>query len=329
MKRILKIALPLGALLIAGYFALGFLTPALPEPTGKHAVGHKQIVVSEGDKWVDVQMFYPAKEAVGEQIQAMPADLAEQMSKSFGVPTVAMLDERVIPAFTDAPAIVGLSPLLIFNHGHGMFATQNSHNVLELASHGYIVLSLSHPGHSLISKNGDEAVLKQEGIAEYEEDEIKSLLLRQQRGNNELRATNSLSEWTETMAAIQVEAFADIVDQFPVWIENNEIVLNALTRLQSGEIKSPVQGAIDLEKIGYFGHSFGGAVATHMNMNDERIKASFNMDGPVFTWSIAEQPTGAHCFAYGDTNNQAGVETDFSLVNTANCNSDQRLRACF
>jgi len=315
MKRTLLIATPLIIIAVSALLFSNFLSPALPEPTGPHAIGYQRLVIENSKSWVDVQAFYPAKEALGSQPQAMPADLAEQMSKSLGVPAAAMFDERALPAYTDAPVINEKLPVLIFNHGHGMFATQNSHNILELASHGYVVLTLSHPGHSLISKNGDLTVLKEAHIASYEEDEIQILLERQRLGNQQLRTSANLVEWKKTMTSIQDEAFADIVDQFSVWIANNQLVLDALPQLASGEIHSALKHALDLDKIGYFGHSFGGAVATHMNMNEAPVKASFNLDGPVFTWSLVDNPQGQFCFAYGDTNNQAGVKTDYSWVN--------------
>lgn len=315
MKRLWYVAIPIVFLVLLAGYALTLLQPPLPDPKGPHIVGYDRLAISHGENWVDVQIFYPATQATGEQPQATPLDLAEQFSKAYGAPTAAMQDDRLLPVYTNAPILDGQHPILVFNHGHGMFATQNSHQVIELASQGYILLALNHPGHSLLSKNGEQVVFRQTHIASYEEDEMNFLLLRQQTGNNELRATTSIDEWKQTMSTIQTEAFADIVDQFPIWIENNQLVLNALPQLQSGEIQSPLTNAIDLDKVGYFGHSFGGAVSTHMGMNDDRIKAAFNMDGPVFTWSLNDKPSAAFCFAYGDSNTQAGIATDASWIN--------------
>jgi len=315
MKRLWCIAIPLTLFVVLIGYALTLLQPALPAPTGPHIIGYDRLAINQGEKWVDVQVFYPSTQATGEQPQATPLDLAEQFSEAYGAPTAALQDDRPLPVYSKAPIVAGQHPVLIFNHGHGMYANQNSHQVIELASQGYVVFALNHPGHSLLSKNGEQAVFRDANIANYEEAEMKSLLLRQQRGNDELRATASLDEWKQTMSTIQAEAFADIVHQFPVWIENNQLVLNALPTLQAGEIASAIKGGLDLNKIGYFGHSFGGAVSTHMGMNDNRVKAAFNMDGPVFTWSLTENPQAAFCFAYGDTNNQAGIATDSSWIN--------------
>ncbi|MCZ4272681.1 chlorophyllase/cutinase-like alpha/beta fold protein [Maritalea porphyrae] len=315
MKRVWYVVVPLFILVGAVGVLYSQLQPALPKPTGPNIVGYQRFAVEQGERWVDLQIFYPATAKTDQQPQAIPVELAQEFGKAYNAPTIAMQDERALPAYTDAPVANGQHPILVFNHGHGMYATQNSHQIIELASHGYIVIALNHPRHSLLSKNGTQTVLRGPDIADYEDDEIKTLLLRQQRGNNELRAANSLNEWNVAMSAIQQEAFADIVDQFPKWIENNSLVLNALPKLQTGEIENALAGKMDLDKIGYFGHSFGGAVATHMGMNDERIKAAFNLDGPVFTWSLKESPTANFCFAYADSNNQAGIPSDFSWAN--------------
>jgi len=315
MKRFWYVATPVTLMVLAVGLLLSQLQPMLPTPSGQHVIGYDRLAIEKDNKWVDIQVFYPASQAKGEQPQATPIDLAEEFGKAFGTPTIAMQDDRLLPIYSKAPTASGMHPVLIFNHGHGMFGTQNSHQVIELASQGYIVISLNHPGHSLLSKNGAQTVTRGTDIADYTEDEVQTLLLRQQRGNDELRATKSLRDWKTAMSLIQDEAFANIVDQFPVWIENNKLVMDSLPALQSGKLKSAISGAMDLSKIGYFGHSFGGAVSTHMAMNDARVKAAFNMDGPVFTWSIQDNPTAAFCFAYGDDNNQAGVQTDFSWAN--------------
>ena len=315
MKKWIWIATPLVALVLGVMALFAYLTPALPTPSGPELVGYDRFAVEKGERWVDVQAFYPAAAKSNQQLEAMPSDLAKQLALSFGAPHAAMIDERVIPAYIQAPIKPGSHPVLMFNHGHGMFATQNSHQVLELVSHGYIVLALNHPGHSLLSKNGDQIATRGAGIANYTPEEASTLLQRQVKGNDDLRAATSRDEWIAVMEGIQKDAFYDIVDQFPEWIANNQMVLDALPDIQSGAIKTALAANMDLSRIAYFGHSFGGAVATHMGMQDSRIKAAYNLDGPVFTWSLTESPTAQFCFAYANASNQENVALDFSWAN--------------
>ncbi|AVX04051.1 hypothetical protein MXMO3_01521 [Maritalea myrionectae] len=315
MKRLWFIAIPLILIVGGALLILNILQPALPDPTGQHLVGYQRTHLQQGDRWADVQIFYPATEATDQQPKAMPKTLAAQMAKSFGMPEAAMQDDRPLPAYIGAKAVAGAHPVLIFNHGHGMYANQNSHQVIELASHGYVVIAISHPGHSLVSYKGDKAVFKAEDIANYAPGEAEILLARQAEGYDQLREAATIDEWTTAMAALETDAFGEISGQFQDWIDNNKLVLNKAPDLQSGTVPTTVAGALDLDKIGYFGHSFGGAVATHMNMRDDRVSASYSLDGPAFTWSIADAPNGAFCFAYGNANNQAGIKSDMSWVN--------------
>lgn len=316
MKRLfLVLSIPVVLIVAAAAFILPQLQPELPSPTGQALVGYYRTSTGDNQRWVDAQIFYPAQEKTETQPQAIPSDLATQFAKAYGTPEFAMIDERPLPAFEGAKIADGLHPVIIFNHGHGMYATQNSHQVIELASHGFIVITLNHPGHSLLSKRDGETVTRAEGIAEYAPEEVTRLLERQTEGNDQLRATTNLSDWVFTMQALQEDAFADIIDQFPEWVKNNELMLYQLQEIQSGKIASPLSGAMDLSKIGYFGHSFGGAVATHMGMKDRRVKAAYNMDGPTFTWSIAPHPKAQFCFAYNDSNNQSGVASSSAWMN--------------
>lgn len=315
MNRLWYIAIPLVLIVGGALLILNILQPALPNPTGPHLVGYQRTNLEKNDRWVDVQIFYPALEATDQHPKAMPQALAAQMAKSFGMPEAAMVDDRPLPAHIGAKAVPGEHPILIFNHGHGMYAGQNSHQVIELASHGYVVMAISHPGHSLVSYKGDTPVKKDEGVANYEEAEAKALLTRQAKGYDDLRNATSMEEWTTTMAALETEAFGEIGSQFQDWIDNNTLLLNQLPALQSGTVPTPVAGVLDLSKIGYFGHSFGGAVTTHMNMQDHRVTASYSLDGPLFTASIADNPQGTFCFAYGNANKQAGIQSDMSWVN--------------
>lgn len=315
MKRLWFIAIPLVLIVGGALLILNMLQPALPAPSGPHLVGYQRTNIEQGDSWVDVQIFYPATEKTDQQPPAMPKTLAAQMAKSFGAPEAAMQDDRPLPAYIGAKAVAGSHPVIIFNHGHGMYAGQNSHQVMELASQGYVVMAISHPGHSLVAFKGAEPTLKSEDVANYPPEVAKALLTRQAEGYDALRQTNSMDEWTTTMHALETEAFGEISGQFQDWVDNNTLVLDQLPALQSGAISTTIAGTLDLYKIGYFGHSFGGAVATHMNMQDDRVSASYSMDGPAFTWSIAENPAGAFCFAYGNANDQAGVKSDMSWVN--------------
>lgn len=75
-----------------------------------------------------------------------------------------------------------------------------------------------------------------------------------------------------------------------VRIADTRFVLDELERLASGEnpdaerraLPSGLSQALDLAKVGMFGHSLGGATAAKAMAADARIRAGINLDGSIF-----------------------------------------------
>jgi pimeloyl-ACP methyl ester carboxylesterase len=74
-------------------------------------------------------------------------------------------------------------------------------------------------------------------------------------------------------------------------------VLNELARLASGAnpdaehrtLPNRLRAALDLNKVGMFGHSLGGATAAKAMAADRRIRAGINLDGSMFLANPALQ----------------------------------------
>ena len=75
-----------------------------------------------------------------------------------------------------------------------------------------------------------------------------------------------------------------------VRITDTRLVLDELTRLASGTnpdaehraLPNGLSTALDLAKVGMFGHSLGGATAAKAMAADARISAGINLDGSTF-----------------------------------------------
>jgi len=52
----------------------------------------------------------------------------------------------------------GTYPLLFFSHGTFGIKDSNNSAFEELASHGYVVCSVDHPGHSFYTKSADRLI---------------------------------------------------------------------------------------------------------------------------------------------------------------------------
>jgi predicted dienelactone hydrolase len=83
--------------------------------------------------------------------------------------------------------------------------------------------------------------------------------------------------------------------QVGIRVEDARFVLGWLE--EPGE---PFGGRLDLDRVGFFGHSYGGATVTWALAVDPRFKAGINMDGPVYGPPIASSPTQPFLFMFAD-----------------------------
>jgi dienelactone hydrolase len=65
-----------------------------------------------------------------------------------------------------------------------------------------------------------------------------------------------------------------------VWVEDVIFALDQLERLNTED--DLLAGHLDLERVGSFGHSFGGGTAVQAAYTDSRFQAVINLDGPLF-----------------------------------------------
>jgi predicted dienelactone hydrolase len=63
------------------------------------------------------------------------------------------------------------------------------------------------------------------------------------------------------------------------WALDTKALLDDLERISSGALKSPLQGRLDLDRVGVFGMSYGGATAGEFCAQDSRCKVAVNIDG--------------------------------------------------
>jgi predicted dienelactone hydrolase len=66
-----------------------------------------------------------------------------------------------------------------------------------------------------------------------------------------------------------------------IWVADTRFALDRLVALH-GEADDPLAGMIDLDRVGFLGHSFGGATAAEACRIDARCKAAANLDGALF-----------------------------------------------
>ena len=272
----------------------------LPTPTGRAAVGTTSWVLVDSTRRetftgnalprsVEVIAWYPAKAAApGSQTARAPylregtieaATFATAMSKPGAFDHLAaVLTHASIDA---SPSGVPKSlPVLVFSHGYTGPVSAYSALLEDLASHGYIVLSVGHSYEAVAVRQADGTVATMLDSA----------------GRLRQGILDVLGEWRDedsTMARVtragterqQLQILKTYIDGAPKtnavisrWVADNRFVLDQFARSTTG-ISGDLQRLADLNRVGVLGHSMGGVVAGEFCLRDERCRAGLNLDG--------------------------------------------------
>jgi len=236
-------------LLCAGSVALSAMLPMfrLPTPTGTHLVGTRILQIgTDGAATRDlvVQLWYPASPS---REPLAPYRRREETTRQSSYQAVLPTNSHL-----DAPVANGKFPVLLFSPAWGGRRTQNTYLTEDLASHGFVVAAIDHPGNS--------------GPTLYKDGHID------QPGTGDAMDFSTMS-FEEINAHGEAELKKQTADEIGV--------LNALTRMNE-DPGSPVYGRLDLSRVGTLGHSFGGAVSAETAIEDERVKAALSLDGSLF-----------------------------------------------
>ena len=245
---------------------------ALPSPTGPFSVG-KVVVHLRDESRIEplsptheprelmVDIWYPSESQKTAAAQYLDVAAYQQelgvdgFQKYFGNASETITKGVQTHAVLGAPyaQLAKWSPVLIFSPGGGMVREVYSAQLEDLASHGYVVAAISHPYDAIVTVFPDG------------------------------RAISYSDKRWPAIPSLEGEANLNQVE----WHANDiRFVLDELTRDNPAPSSAlPFAGHLDLDRVGAFGHSFGGVAAAHACQLDRRFKACLNEDG-----LIAEKP---------------------------------------
>jgi hypothetical protein len=153
-----------------------------------------------------------------------------------------------VPAYKDAtiaPTNEGY-PVILFSHGWNGFNAQNTGQALQLASHGYVVVGMQHTYGAIVTVFEDGTVAE----------------------NNPSALPEGAPDDEYDIAAHK------LADQ---WAGDMGFALDFLNE-QNGDADAPFHAALDLSRIGVYGHSTGGGEAIQFCGTDVRCKALLGQD---------------------------------------------------
>ena len=249
-----------------------------PPPGGPHGVGTRTV------HWVDadrpeafaadpdtrrelvVQIWYPAHAGASSPrapyVEDGPA-LAAALARLHGLPALVFSDLGSITTNAVASAPVSDAerayPVLVFLEGITGVRQMNTFQVEELASRGYVVVAVDQPYTAAVVRFPDGRSVA--GLSKAEADPIIQQSLRPARRAPRLRG-RPLAEGIVPHLARDVSFVLDRL---------------ALLNLAQG----PFGGRLDLGRVGVFGVSLGGIVASEACRAELRLRACLVMDAPM------------------------------------------------
>ena len=288
----------------------------IPKPSGPHPVGFTTTTITDttrNARVITLDVWYPAQSTDG--FKAAPyneAALAKMLERYQGIPA-SLNPETPSFAFQDAPKLPGTHPIVIFNHGHASFSKQNASNFQELASHGQIVISLAHPGESLIACDAQGKILEFDGqdptyqqllAAQKDANFASNLAVRLEAQRN---AKNTVEHAKASRALTQTPPYKALEAQKQRWLEDTRFAIQTLQNA-----RHPVLRNANTRDITVMGHSFGGIVALEIAKDPPAgVRRVINLDG---SWLDARAPRVA-VLALLSTQNKIGGH-DLGLYGT-------------
>jgi len=261
---ILRMLLVGGAFLLAGVciFTAGYFGPvfALPALTGSYPVGtatfhlvdenrnEPHAPAPQARRELMIQVWYPAQATTG-------SEFARYVTPGMAGRRKAQLALVQTHSVANAPVSTrgGPFPVVMFSPAIGGTRYQNTFQTEELASHGFVVVGIDHPYtcSNVVFPDGRHIPLSV-GYLDFstpeKERETKELVTREM----EVRT-------------------ADV-----------RFVADTLTHWNSSDPRGRFTGRVDTGSFGIIGHSYGGAVAADICVQDSRFRAGMNLDGWMF-----------------------------------------------
>lgn len=276
-----------------------WLWPAfeLPVPGGPHRIGTTWLVVNDStrvERFSDtpgatrelpVKLWYPVPDSTTGPIG--PYAAPESVTALFPVALSQRLRRVKTHAVVDAPMADLRAPVLVFSHGYGGYAEQNTVQMEELASRSYVVASIAHPGEAAWAPYPDGrgvayATQLTETAKRRRKERGEGVMALRRRHKRLLAALDTpdaaqrLDRYREFLRLRDEPLFSESVKE---WALDTGTVVDHLQALDAGMPASPFKGKLDMARLGVFGMSYGGATAVEFGRTDARCIAAANIDG--------------------------------------------------
>ena len=261
-----------------------------PSPSGEYAVGtftftvyddRDEVLVPGTKRSVPARVYYPVSKASVEgmsKIRYMSREMADALKKTMHAPInydkSEAAGDNVSDCYKNAPKIANKKfPLIMFNHGLASYREANSFLCIELASHGYVVISVTHPLDAALTEldDGTRIMMHKDTTKKQYEPFLPGAF-------SVIRLTSSKGsekELADKFDVIQNKYCKYIQSRIDEWMKDTITAVNYA--------KENLADIIDFSKgIGVTGHSLGGATAYMLCLDNKEFVCGANLDGALF-----------------------------------------------
>ncbi|KAI2640279.1 Alpha/Beta hydrolase protein [Xylaria nigripes] len=251
----------------------------VPELTGPHKVGTTVLELvdsSRPDPFAPnphprdlvVSLFYPTK------LQGNNCTLAPQFPPGTAAAVDAIInatqgvaESLTTRSCTDSPMSRPDLPLILLDHGLGTTRLIHSDLAEELASYGWNIVTIDHPYDSVVVEYPDGRL-----VIDKESPNVANATL-------------------DTLLDVRVQDLLFVLDSL-----SDPSITSRIPGLNGSSSSSPDsyptrQQKLQTDKVGVFGHSFGGAASLQLLIQDKRFHVGANMDGGLDFGSFAQEST--------------------------------------
>lgn len=307
-------------------FGLAACSETLPPPalSGPWKAGAATFEIHDGEHWAQIRAWYPTAQESAQKMLASDEFSIRAFARSVGMPRFLMGEPDISRSNLGVAVATGRFPVLIFNHGLMSYERQNTTQFEQLASHGYVVLSVANPGVSMVvvRDNGEVIDVDERGAAfqalQKQKDGAKAYAPALLADVKRAQESGDFAHYREAMATLADNpVFKPMQPVFAAAYANNRLLLASLPSIQQGKIATPLAGHLDLENLGAFGHSLGSILSGQLAGGGFGIKAAFGMDAPQLNLGVAEyRPFGVPvCYTYADELKYAGENIAMHYIN--------------
>jgi len=269
----------------------------LPAPSGPFAVGRTMYVWSDpvhpdpmapqpGTKrellaWI----WYPAAPRQPSQTvdDYLPAPWRTALERQTGALLTQLLTRDLSRVRTHSTRDAEVSPqqrsypVVLMRAGLAALTTDYTTLAEDLASHGYVVVGFDAPYRSFVVVFPDGKVIA-----------------RAPQNNADL------------LDGPQKEQLANKLLQ--AWSADMGFALDHLEQLNASDPSGRFLGRLDMQRIGVFGHSLGGATALQFCHDDSRCKAGIDVDGAPLGSVVADGVTQPFMFLLSDHKGESDAD---------------------